>query len=273
MPTETILGASRRVAILDRRQSTPLAAGTTLLTKVRAEGYHRIKGNFHVDTAPANGFPRVEQSVDGITYSLVNVIPQDLSQPDFQFPFDVVRRLPYVRVRYTQGAVDSSFVYAFVELVPTYGVGDDSTGSPDGKLQFARTDKDANFTGAIAAGDHEVESLAVLNTNVGVIESVTFTAEQNIDWEIHFWSSAGFDDADLDVDSWIEYVPFAAADGVAIGNGTPTTFRYSATDLHIPYRDTDGSNTLHVSLVPRGAAKLAGAAGEVVLDVSFRGQA
>ena len=148
MPTETILGASRRVAILDRRSVVIFGAGLTLLTKVRASGYHRVKGNFHVTTTAAVGFPVVEQSVDGVTFSLANVIPRDLNQPDFQYPFDVEIRLPYVRVTYTQGAVDSASIHAFVELVPTYGVGDDSTGSADGKVSFVRSDKDTDFTTA-----------------------------------------------------------------------------------------------------------------------------
>ncbi len=273
MPTETILGATRRVAILDRRSSAVFAAGSILLTKVRASGYHRVKGNFHVSNAALVNFPRVEQSVDGVNFSLANVIPRDLNQADFQYPFDVEIRLPYVRVRYTHGAVDSTFVFAFVELVPTYGVGDDSTGSPDGKISFVRSDKDVDFTGAIAQNDHATADIAALPTNVGVIESISFTAEENLDWEIHFWTASSFDDANLDADSWIEYVAFAIADGVSIANAIPGTFRYAATGLSIPYRDTDGTNTLHVSLVPRSAAKTAGAAGEVVLDVGFRGQA
>lgn len=274
MPTETILGASRRVALLER-SAVALAPAGVIVTKLRVEGYHRIKGNFHVDNPPANGFPRVEQSVDGITFSLVSILQQDPTQADIQFPFDIQLRLPYVRVRYTQGGVGATFINAWVYVVPHYGVGDDAISSVDGKVQFIRSDKDVDLIGAIAAGSQVIANLANLNSNVGVIESISLLAEQNLDYEIHIWSSDGFDDADEDLDDWIEFVAFAVADGVSIGNATPATFRYAATALSIPYQDKDGTMELHISLVPRGAvAKLAaGAGGNVVLEFAFRAQA
>ncbi len=272
MPTETILGASRRVALLDRRSSAAFAPAAEILGKLRVEGYHRIKGNLHVDAVPAVGFPRVRQSVDGLTWSIVDVINRDLSQADFQFPFDFQLRLPYVEFNYTQGAGASTFIFTRVFVIPAYGVGDDKRGSSDNKLQIVRSDKDVEFTGAIAANDQGVESLTGLNSNIGVIESITLTTEDNLDWEVHLWATDGFSDADLDADSWIEQVSFAAADGVSIANAVATTFRYAATGLSIPYVDRDGTNELHVSLVARNGAKAAGAAGEVVLEIAFRAQ-
>ncbi len=273
MPTETILGATRRTVLLDRRSLAAFGPGASVLGKLRVEGYHRIRGNFHTDAAPAVGFPRVRQSVDGVTFSRVSVLQRDLSQPGFQFPFDVEIRLPYVIVEYTQGGVGSTFIFARAEVVPTYGVGDDTTaGSAAGNLILVRSDKDLNFTGAILADDHETEDLTGLNGSVGVIESVTLLAEENLDWEVHFWGSDAFDDADLDADFWTDFVAFAAADAASIANAIPGTFRYAATGLSIPYQDRDATTELHVSLVPRGAAKTGGAAGEVVIEIGFRAQ-
>ena len=149
MPTETILGASRRVALLDRRSSAAFGAGATLLTKLRVSGYHRIKGNLHVDAPPANGFPRVEQSVDGVTYSLVKVIDQDATQADFQFPFDIQIRQAYVRFRYEQGAGPSTFIFANVIVIPA---GKEFSGAlPDGGKGLTYTSR-YNVVGANAFG-------------------------------------------------------------------------------------------------------------------------
>lgn len=267
-----MLDFSRRVHLLHRATGVIGAGATVENPKTRVVGHQRVKGNFHADQPPAVGFPRVRQSHDGATWNRIDVVPRDLSQPDFQFAFDFSIRADYVSVEWTQGAAPTTFFFCQAFVLPHYGVGDDSFGSVSGSLQLLRSDKDTHFTTGILANNHEAENLTGLLSNLGVIESVTLLAEDNIDWEIHFWSSDGFDAADLDADSWLEYVALPASSGVPITGATPTTFRYAATGLNVPYFDGDGTNELHVSLVPRGANKTAGAGGEVVLVVGFRAE-
>jgi hypothetical protein len=105
--------------LLYRAQSTTLsAAGTVSMPKFRVDGYKRIVGNFHVTTAAAAGYPRIRQSADGVNWSLVYTIAVDPTQSNFQYPFDIEVRLPYVSVEYTQGGVDSASIYCWAEARP-----------------------------------------------------------------------------------------------------------------------------------------------------------
>ena len=94
-----------------------IAAGNTALgtsAVVNVDGLSRLVGNYHCTTAPAAGYPRVIQSVDGVTASITTVLTQDATQPDFQYPVNVAITLPYVFVEWTQGAAPGT-LRAFVE--------------------------------------------------------------------------------------------------------------------------------------------------------------
>lgn len=86
--------------------------------KFRVQGYERLVGNFHATTAAAAGFPRIRQSADGVNWSLVYVILVDATQADFQYPFDIKIRLPYIAIEYTQGAVASGNFLCWAEARP-----------------------------------------------------------------------------------------------------------------------------------------------------------
>lgn len=88
------------------------ALGTSAVASV--DGLSRLVGNYHCTTAPAAGYPRVIQSVDGVTPSITTVLTQDVTQPDFQYPVNVAITLPYVSVEWTQGAAPGT-LRAFVE--------------------------------------------------------------------------------------------------------------------------------------------------------------
>ncbi len=99
--------------------SASLAAGGEVSNqKFRVQGYERLVGSFHATTASAAGFPRIRQSADGVTWSLVYVILADGTQADFQYPFDIKVRFPYVSVEYIQGAAPSGAFLAWAEARP-----------------------------------------------------------------------------------------------------------------------------------------------------------
>lgn len=271
---EIIRGPAKRVALLhqDDNDTAPVAAAT-VASKIRVVGLSRIQGGFHCDEAPAAGFPRVRQSLDGTNWSLVQQIAQDPSQSEYQYYFDFKIRMPYVQVQWTQGGTNATYLRA--NVYATAGgesANDGDIGSVLGQLQLVRTDKDTHFTTAISANEHEFENLTGLDSNKGVIESISLMAEDDRTWHVHFWRTDAAEDADLDTDAWLGMVELNNANSVNIGNAESGTYRHIKAPLAIPYEDADNSNELHISLVPVGAAKTAGASGEVVLIIGFRSE-
>ena len=146
-------------------------------------------------------------------------------------------------------------------------------------IQHIRSDKDTHFTGAILQNAAEDESLEFPNSMVGcsecVIEAIIIQSDENLDWTIQFWGTSGYDNTDLDLDFFIEYVAFATTAGLQIG--ATAQYYYSTTNLNIPYKDLDFDPTgtalanIHVSLINRNAAaKTAGSSGEFTVDFIVR---
>ena len=117
MATETMPGSTKPVTLLHRAQSTNFAIGAAVSGMARVTGRKTIKGNVHVSTASAAGYPRIRQSTDGVVWSLVDVIAVDGGQPDFQYPFEIEVKLPYVQIQYTQGVALSTFLYVQAQVV------------------------------------------------------------------------------------------------------------------------------------------------------------
>jgi hypothetical protein len=136
-----------------------------------------------------------------------------------------------------------------------------------------RTDKDTHFTGAIAQNAKEDENVVLPGALDGIrgnargyIKGIMIQSDENLAWELAFWSTDGFENTDLDLDTFISRWSFVVADGVRFG-GTGQYYYYIE-GLKIPYVDEDNTGELHMSLVNRSAAaKTAGAAGEVVVEV------
>lgn len=137
-----------------------------------------------------------------------------------------------------------------------------------------RTDKDTHFAGAIAQNASEEENIVLpvgiqgINGNGEIIiRSIMLQADQNLSWELMFWATDGFANADLDLDTFISRWTFAVADGVQIG--ATAQYYYYIEGLDIPVRDEDSTGELHISLVNRSATgKNSGATGEVVVQLS-----
>lgn len=136
-----------------------------------------------------------------------------------------------------------------------------------GTPQPIRSDKDTEFTLALIQNAFEDENLTGLNGNTGRIRSLVILSDQQLAWEVAFYSSDTFRDADADLDTFLDSFAFRAGNGAQdAGAGL---FRYAVTGLDVPYVDDDASNELHVSLINRDAvAKNAGATGEIVILVT-----
>lgn len=140
-----------------------------------------------------------------------------------------------------------------------------------------RTDKDAEFTGAIAQNAGEDENLTFpgyASAAIGNLEAqarfwvreLRIWSDQNLSWEVQFYSKDIFDDTDADLDTFLGAHQFAVADGLQIGGSG--LYRYVATGLSLFVKDGDGTGEVHVKLVNRSAtSKNAGATGEVVLEI------
>lgn len=150
--------------------------------------------------------------------------------------------------------------------MPTAGV----TTNP---IVYIRSDKDIHFTDSIAQNAKEDESIDFPNeirrTNEVIIEGIAIQSDQQLEWDLFIWSGAEYDNTDLDLDKFVEYVNFPSTSQKQIG-GTGQ-FYTAKTGLAIPYRDCDGTHKLHCSLCNRSAvSKNAGATGEVVVTFMVR---
>jgi hypothetical protein len=135
-------------------------------------------------------------------------------------------------------------------------------------IYAVRSDKDANFTTAIAQNAKEDENLTGVAANKIRIKRITCQSDENLAWEIQLWETDTFDDVDLDLDSYKASVIFDTADAMRIG--AANQWYYDSGSLDIPCEDLDGTFELHISLCNRSAAaKTAGANGEFVLLVEY----
>jgi len=138
-------------------------------------------------------------------------------------------------------------------------------------LAILRSDKDVDWIGAMAQNAGANANLAGLPGNDGIIESIAILSDQQLAWEVQLYSSDAFDNADLDLDTYLGSVRFAEGDGFQVAGAG--AFRYDIHHLGIPYMDVDGTREIHAKLVNRSATgKNAGAAGEIVVKFSFRAQ-
>lgn len=121
----------------------------------------------------------------------------------------------------------------------------------------------ATFIGAIAQ-DNAASANIPIPMAIGSqgrcrLNSLVLLAEENLSYEIHVWASATHG-ATVDTDQWLGRWTFLASDAVIITGDALLLYRYFIPDLDLAYEDTDAVSSpnpakLHISLVPRGAAK------------------
>ena len=132
------------------------------------------------------------------------------------------------------------------------------------------TDKDTQFTTAIAQNAIEEENITGLSDNKITITGIAFQAKEALSYRLWVFGTDGFADTDLDADQFIKYVDFdfATANGQIAGAGQ---YYLAQTDLNIDYEDEDATNELHLALQNLSAsAKTADADGEVKVKVSYK---
>lgn len=76
----------------------------------------RLRGNVHQDVA---GTLLVEQGIDTTAFDLAFTVTQDLTQPGFQYPFDIIIIQPFIRITFTNGAGASAFFRGYYDALPT----------------------------------------------------------------------------------------------------------------------------------------------------------
>lgn len=144
-------------------------------------------------------------------------------------------------------------------------------------IEIVVSDKDSHFTGGIAQNAMETESISfpsdwgVLGLNECIVESVSIQADQNLEWDVYIWEGSEFNNADIDLDTFLDYFNFPTTSGKQIGATAQFYYASVANNVAIPYRDKDKTSKLHVGLVNRSAtAKNAGATGEITIKFNVR---
>jgi hypothetical protein len=91
------------------------AAGFTVTFDVSNYINGRIRGNVHQDVA---GTLDVFYGNNAAFMDLDFTVPQDLLQPDFQYPFDIIVIQPFLRVTFVNGAAPSTLLSAYITALP-----------------------------------------------------------------------------------------------------------------------------------------------------------
>lgn len=144
-------------------------------------------------------------------------------------------------------------------------------------IEITASDKDTHFTGALIQNAAEEENIsfnadwATAQMQKAEVSAVAVVSDQQLDWEIQFYSTDTQGDTDEDVDTFITSILLPATDGKQ--NAATGLYRYDANPAFLPfyYHDADNTGEWHITLVNRSAtAKTAGAAGSLVVKISAR---
>jgi len=131
------------------------------------------------------------------------------------------------------------------------------------------SDKDLHFVGALATGIKEDANLTGLLGDKIRIESIAIQADEALNFYVLFFRTDGFDNTDLDLDT---FCGMANLDLASYGKrvGGANQYYLSAEGIDIDYEDEDASQELHAALYnASAAAKTAAAAGEVRLSFNY----
>lgn len=153
---------------------------------------------------------------------------------------------------------------AGVELTASY---------PKPVFYTAFSDKDTHFTDLIIPNAKEDENIPGLLANKIRIVGLVILADQQLHWRVAFWRRNTFENADLDVDTFITAEELdLPVDGWQIAGAGK--WYLSLTSLNADYEDEGKTNQLHISIQNLSAVnKVAGAAGEVVIGVIYEPRA
>ena len=119
MSTQSFLDKAPFIVLPALSIPSGLGAGVTgfdvgpLNLKAFANG--RLRGSVHQDRA---GALVIEQGVNASDMDLDFTVVRDTSVGDFQYPFDVIILLPFVRISFVNGGAASSFFRALIQALP-----------------------------------------------------------------------------------------------------------------------------------------------------------
>jgi len=132
-----------------------------------------------------------------------------------------------------------------------------------------RSDKDTHFTGALGQYAKEDENLSGMITNKAHITGITLVSDQQLWFKVLIWSKDTFDDTNLDLDTLLAEVDIKLdIYGWQVDGSGP--WRLDMRNLALDVFDDDNTNELHISLMNMsGTGKVAGASGEVVIQVTY----
>jgi len=142
-------------------------------------------------------------------------------------------------------------------------------------IKYVASDKDDHFRGALIENAIASESLSMpadwitAGVQKGVISEMSFQSDQNLDWELLFWSKNEYDNTDLDLSTVITRITLAATDADQVAGSDQYIYKNPLL-ANIGYMDEDNSSKVHVSLINRSTtAKGAGDAGKVALRIGI----
>jgi hypothetical protein len=97
--------------------ATGIGAGISVTATFDVSNYinGRIRGNFHQDV---DGTLNVLFGNDSSVMDLDFPVPQDVAQPDFQWPFDIIIIQPFVRITFVNGGAPSALLRAYITALP-----------------------------------------------------------------------------------------------------------------------------------------------------------
>jgi len=145
--------------------------------------------------------------------------------------------------------------------------------APKAVFDTVTSDKDVNFTGAIAQNAKEDENLTGLLSNKIRVVGVSVQSDQSLHYKVLLWSKDSFDDTNLDLDAFCGEIDCDFTSyGFQIGGAGQYYLDIRGVD--IDYEDEDSTNELHVSLLNQSAtSKNAGSTGEIKLTVYYEPRA
>ena len=144
----------------------------------------------------------------------------------------------------------------------------------DSKIVYNLTsDKDSHFSSGINQNATEEENLTGLISNRIRINSISIQSDQSLDYRVILFSTDGFANTDLDLDTFQSDVEINIPSyGWRIAGANQ--YYMVVNGLAIDYEDEDATYELHVALQNLSAtAKNAGATGEVVLRFTYEERA
>ena len=145
-------------------------------------------------------------------------------------------------------------------------------------IEYVVSDKDLNFTEALAGNRMEIESLAFpyswskVELHECIIENVTIQSKQNLEWDVWIFSTSGGNSSDLDSDTFLDGFNFPKTEGWQIEDKGQYYYVSPTNHIAVPFKDEDMTAKIHVGLINRSTqAKYTGASGEVKVRLMVRG--